>query len=90
VNNPLLVRMLNSLAHGDEQPQSIFEVEPVAVAEFRDGNTRDEFKDEMGPPVVGGAGVMDLRDVGMIHHGQGLALAFEPGDDLARIHAQGF
>ena len=32
--------------------------------------------------------VVHLGDVGMVHHGQGLALGLEPGDDLLRIHAR--
>ena len=41
-----------------------------------------------GRPVVGGAGVEDLGDVGVVHHGQGLALGLEARDDLLGVHAQ--
>ena len=34
-----------------------------------------------GRPTVGGAGVEDPGDVGVVHHGQGLALGLEAGED---------
>ncbi len=40
------------------------------------------------PTALRATTVEDLGDVGMIHHGQGLALGFEAGDDLVGVHAQ--
>ena len=39
-----------------------------------------------GQPVVGGAGVERLRDVGVVHHGERLPLALEAGEHLAGVH----
>ena len=47
-----------------------------------------QFHHEIRPAGFRRAGVEDLGDVGMIHHGQGLALGFEAGDDLPGVHAQ--
>ena len=40
-----------------------------------------------GRPCVGGTGVEDLGDVGVVHQGQGLALGLEAGEHLAAVHA---
>jgi phosphoserine / homoserine phosphotransferase len=58
------------------------------MSKVGDGGTGGQFHDEVGPLGVGGAGVEDLRDVGMIHQRQGLAFGLEPGDDLPGVHAQ--
>ena len=48
------------------------------------GTPVDQLHDEVGPAGVGGAGVEDPGDVGVVHQRQGLALGLEAGDDLAR------
>ncbi len=58
------------------------------VAELGDGHAVDQLHDEVGPAALGGAGVEDAGDVLMVHHGQGLPLGLEAGDDLAAVHAR--
>ena len=53
----------------------------VLIAVVRDGNAAHQFHHEIGPAGVGGAGVEDFGDVGVVHHRQGLPLGFEAGDD---------
>ncbi len=52
-----------------------------------DRDALDQLHDEVGTARVGGAGVEDLGDVGVVHQGQGLAFGPEPGQDLAAVHA---
>ena len=59
-----------------------------SVAVLGDGNAVDQFHHEVGPARVGGAGVEDLGDVGVVHQGQGLPLGLEAGDHLAGVHAR--
>ena len=61
--------------------------ELFAVTEVGDRHAADQFHDEIGPASIGGTGIMDLGDVGMVHHGEGLPLGLEAGNDLPRIHA---
>ena len=60
----------------------------VFVAVFRDPGAAHQFHHEIGPAGLGRAGIEHLRDVRMVHHRQRLALRFEPGDHLLRVHAQ--
>jgi len=46
------------------------------------------FHDEVGSAELGGAGIEHLRDVGVIHHGQCLALLLEARDHIAGVHAE--
>ena len=57
----------------------------VAVPGDRDA--LDQLHDEVRPARVGGAGVEDPGDVGVVHQRQGLALGLEPGQHLAAVHA---
>ena len=41
-----------------------------------------------GPAGFRGPGVEDAGDVDMVHHGQGLPLGLEAGDDLPAVHAR--
>jgi hypothetical protein len=86
VDDPLLVRVLDGAADEHEQPQPLAgrELGPVAVVGDRDA--LDQLHDEEGPAGVGGAGVEDPRDVGVVHQGQRLPLRLEPRDHLTRIH----
>ena len=60
----------------------------VRVAELGDRLARHQLHHEVGPAGVGGAGVEDLGDVGMVHQRQRLALLLEAGDDLHGVHPQ--
>jgi hypothetical protein len=37
---------------------------------------------------LGRAGIEHLRNVRVVHEGQGLSFGFEAGDDFARVHAE--
>ena len=50
------------------------------------GTPLDQLHHEVGTAGFGCAGVEHPGDVGVVHHGQGLALGLEPGDDLFRVH----
>ncbi len=41
-----------------------------------------------GEGCLGHSRIINLRNVRVIHEGQGLALGFEPSDDLLGVHAQ--
>ena len=62
--------------------------ELLAVAVVGDRDAADQLHDEVGAARVGGAGVEDLGDVGVVHQGQRLPLGLEAGDDLLGVHAR--
>ena len=88
VQDSALVRVINRPADWNQQadPRTNREVALVAIAD--DGSARDEFHDEERPAEFGRAAVKHRGDIRMIHHRQGLALRFEAGQDLARVHAR--
>ena len=87
VDDPLLVRVLYRLADRDRQLESFAGRQPAFVAEPGDRDALDQLHDEVRAAGVGGAGVENLGDVGVVHQGQGLAFGPEPGEDLAAVHA---
>ena len=88
MDDSLLVRVLNAVADLQEEFESLGGGEVMLVAEVGDFDPAHELHDEEGPARVGGAGVEDLRNVGVVHHGQRLPLRLEPGDHLLGIHAE--
>ena len=88
VDDPLLVRVLHRLADRDEQLQPLAGRQPPLVAVLGDRDALDQLHDEVGAARVGGAGVEDPGDVGVVHQGQGLPLGLEPGEHLAAVHAR--
>ena len=64
------------------------ERKPLAIAVLVDRDAVDELHHEERPAAVGGAGVEDPRDAGVVHERQGLALGLEAGDDLFGVHAR--
>ena len=88
VDDPFLVRVLDGLANLDEQVEPIARGKPGFVTILRDLDAAHQFHDEVGPAGVGCAAIEHLGDVGMIHHGQCLALGFEAGNDRLRVHPQ--
>ena len=88
VDDPLLMGVLDRLADGDEQLQPLLRREVIAVAVLGDRHALDQLHHEVRAAGVGGAGVEDAGDVGVVHHRQGLAFGLEAGDDLPRVHAR--
>ena len=82
VDDSLLVGVLHGLTDRDGQLESLAERQPALVAKPGDGDALDQLHDEVGPAVVGGAGVEDLGDVGVVHQGQRLAFGPEAGEHL--------
>ena len=76
------------LADRHEQFQPLAWGQVTVVAVFGDRHAVDQLHHEVGPAGVGGAGIEDFGDIGMVHQGQGLAFGLEAGDDLFGIHAQ--
>jgi hypothetical protein len=88
VDDPLLVSVLHGLADLHEEAQSLRHTRPRRVAVFGDRYALDVLHHEERPAGLGQAAVEHLGDIRMIHHGQRLALGFEPREHLARIHTR--
>jgi hypothetical protein len=82
------VGVLHGLADRDEQLESLSRRKVVGVAILGDRNTLDEFHHEVRATGRRRASVEHLRDIWMIHDRQRLSLCFEPGDNLAAVHAR--
>jgi hypothetical protein len=87
VDDPLLVGVLDRLAHLDEQAEAVPHAQAGPVAVVGDRDAADQLHDEVRPAPVGHPGVEHLGDVRVVHEREGLALGLEPGDDLGRVHA---
>ena len=88
VDDALLVRVLDGVAHLPKEVQALSSAELFVVAELRYGRALDQFHHEVGSAGVGSAGVVYLGDPRVVHQGQGLSLGFKAGDDLPRVHAE--
>ena len=88
VDDALLVRVLDGVGDLRHQLEPLRNRELVAIAERRDRLAGHQLHHEVGPAGVGGAGVEDPGDVGVIHHRQRLALLLEAGDHLLGVHPQ--
>ncbi|SPE54999.1 hypothetical protein SBV1_2010032 [Verrucomicrobia bacterium] len=86
MDDTLKVGVLDRLAHLREQPQPFPDREVMLVAVIGNFGPIDILHDEIRAASVGFARVEDSSDVGVIHHGQGLPLAVEARNHLARIH----
>ena len=88
VDDPLLVRMLDCVADRNEQLQAFSHGQPMVIAILRDMAASHQFHDEIGEPAFSHAGVEDLGDTHVVHHGERLPLRLEPCHDLFGIHAR--
>jgi hypothetical protein len=88
VDDPLVVGVLDGLADVEEQSQPGLGRQAVLVAELDDRPPLDQFHDEVGPPGVGGPGVEDPGDVGVVHQAKRLPLRLEPRQHLAAVQAR--
>ena len=87
MDHAFLVRMLNSVADIDEQLEPLSNRQAVLIAVVRQLDTTHQLHREVGAAVLGGAGVQDLGDIGMLHHRECLPLGLEAGQDLLGVHA---
>ena len=87
VDDALLMRVLERVADVDEKREPLRDGEFPLVAVGGDGHAAHQLHDEIRAPVLRRAGVEDLGDVRVIHHGQRLPLLLEAGDDFLRVHA---
>ncbi len=87
VEDAFVMGMLDGVADGQEQGEAVAEGEAAIGAVGGDGGTVDPLHDQEGPAALGAAGFEHGGDVGVVHHGQGLALDFKAGDPLAGVHA---
>ena len=64
------------------------QIEAVPVAVVGDRLAGHQLHDEVGAPLVGGAGVEHPGDVGVVHHRERLPLALEAGEHLVGVHPE--
>jgi hypothetical protein len=88
VDDSLLVGVMDRPTDLHDELETLGDGEAVRVAVARDRIAGAELHHEIGPAAGGGAGIEHLRDVRMVHEGEGLPLLFEARDDLPRIHAE--
>ena len=88
MNDAFLVGVLDGMADFDEQIETLLGAEVGLIAVVGDGYATDQFHHKVWAALLCGARIEHLGDVRMIHHRQRLALGFEPGGDLLRVHAQ--
>jgi hypothetical protein len=88
MNNAFLVGMLERATDLDKELKPFFGGKFVLVAVLGDFDSTDQLHHKKGPTAVGGAGVEDPGDIGVVHERQGLALGFKAGNDAFGIHAQ--
>jgi hypothetical protein len=86
MNDPLLVRVLNGVADGDEEFEPLPRRQSAFIAILGNWHPLDEVHDEVRPARGGGSGIQHAGDVGVIHQRQGLAFGLEAGDDLPGVH----
>ncbi len=82
------MRVMQRLAHLDEQLQALDGAEIVLVAELGDGHALHQLHDEVRPAGFGRAAVEHLGDVRVVHHRQRLPLGLEAAHHLPRVHPQ--
>ena len=87
VDDAFLVGVVDGGADVLEKGEALLGVEFLLAAEVGDRDTLDQFHDEVGPTGGGGPGVEDPGDVGVVHHGERLALGLEAREHLAGVHA---
>ena len=86
MDDPLLVSMLNCLAHRHEQMQPGIDGQSLSVAIFGERHPFDQFHDEVRLAGRGNTAVEDAGDVRVVHQGQRLPLGVEPGEHPFGVH----
>src|SRR5262245_14849562 len=80
--------VFDGTAYEYEEFESCARRQLALVAILRDGYSWHVLHHEVRAAIISDTSAIDLRDVGMAHHREGLALTLEASDDLARVHAE--
>ena len=86
VDDPLLVRVMDGGTDLGEKQQTFPGSQFVLVTELRHGNALHQFHHEKRTSGLRASRIINLGDVGMIHHRERLPLLFEPSHHLLRVH----
>ena len=87
VDDALVVGVLHRVAHPRHQAHAGAEVEAVAAGVLVQGQAADELHREERLAVVGEAGLVDLRDAGVVQPAQDLGLVGEALEERGRGEA---
>ena len=87
MDDALLVRVLDGLADADEELHAFADGEPLPVAVLVETDAPHELHDEVGTAGLRDPRVVDLRDPGVLHHGERLPLRLEAPEDVAGVHS---
>ena len=87
MNDRLLVGVLHSLAHLDEQRQPLAHAQTVLVTIVGDRHAWRVLHDEIRPSFRSGTGIKDPGDGRVLHQGQGLPLRLEARHQSLGVHA---
>jgi hypothetical protein len=82
------MRVLNRMAHREEQFQPFPDRHPLPIAVLCDGYTLDVLHYEVRPALGRGACVDDSCNIRVVHHRQRLALVREASEYLAGVHPE--
>lgn len=88
MNDPFLMRVLDRMTNLREQFEPLVRTEIILVAVIRDFNPAHQFHHKERSARFRRSGIKHLRDVRVIHEGQGLSLGLETRNDSLRVHAQ--
>ena len=88
MDDGLLVRVLDAVAHLDEELEPLLGVQGVAIAVVRDRNPGHVLHDEVRPALGCASRVEHLGDGGVIHERECLALGLETSHHLLGVHAR--
>jgi hypothetical protein len=88
VDDALLMRVLDGLAHRNEQLDPLPQGQALGVAVLSDRCSVNQLHYEVGPASGSGAGVEYAGNVCVIHDRQRLALALEARDHLFAVHTR--
>ena len=88
MDDRLLMRVLHSFAHLNEQTQPLLDRQPVFVAVIGYGKAGNVFHHEIRPSRRRRSGVEDFSYVGMVHQRQGLPLRVKSRHHGSGVHAR--
>ena len=88
MNDSLLVRVLHRATDLHEEANAFAHREAMRRGVRGDRVADHVLHHDVREPRIGGARVVDVRDVGVIHHRERLLLGAEARDDLARVAAR--